>query len=184
MSDGVEDGTPNDLLGYDELVENALLAVVKFCLERTAAEGLPGDHHFYISFDTDHPDVQISDELKEKYHPEMTIVLQHQFDNLTVTDEGFSVGLSFGGSNHYLVIPWSGVTAFLDPSVNFGLQFRYGASSAAADEKVSVVKAESPEPESEEKDQTTPGELEEKQSIGEESGDDTNIIALDRFRKK
>jgi uncharacterized protein len=184
MSDGAGTGTPNDLLGYDELVENALLAVVRTCLERTAKEGLPGEHHFYISFDTEHPEVQLSDELREKYHPEMTIVLQHQFEDLIIDDQGFSVGLSFGGSNHFLVIPWSAVTAFLDPSVNFGLQFRYGSASMAEDETATLAPVESDAPLTLDVKENNVEAIDGNQPSGESPEDDSNIIALDQFRKK
>jgi hypothetical protein len=111
-------------LEYDRLVEKALRAVVRDALQQVAEDGLPGDHHFYITFVTTHPGVTLAERLRERYPDEMTIVIQHQFSNLLVSDEGFGVTLSFSGIADHLEIPFSAVTAFADPSVQFGLQFR------------------------------------------------------------
>jgi hypothetical protein len=111
-------------LEYDRLVEKALRAVVRDALRQVAEDGLPGDHHFYITFVTTHPGVTLAERLRERYPDEMTIVIQHQFSNLLVSDEGFGVTLSFSGIADHLEIPFSAVTAFADPSVQFGLQFR------------------------------------------------------------
>lgn len=97
--------------------------LIQEVLARIAAEGLPGKHHFFITFDTMHPDVEIADWLSDRYPGEMTIVLQHWFDNLTVTDEGFSVTLNFGDSPEPLYIPYDSIRTFVDPSVEFGLRF-------------------------------------------------------------
>src|SRR3546814_10129627 len=113
----------SDGLRYDRMVEDALRSVVRRSLIHIAQHGLPGSHHFYITFRTDHLDSEIPDALRERYPGEMTIVLQHQFWGLEVGDEQFCVTLSFADVPHRLVVPFAAVTAFADPSVRFGLQF-------------------------------------------------------------
>lgn len=112
-----------DLLGYNEMVEQAMRSVVRKALDRAAKGGLPGNHHFYITFRTEHPDVMIPNRLKAQYPEEMTIVLQHQFWGLQPDDEGFDVELSFNRQHEHLRIPYAALVTFADPSVNFGLQF-------------------------------------------------------------
>ncbi|KAF0232281.1 MAG: hypothetical protein FD175_103 [Beijerinckiaceae bacterium] len=112
-----------DLIRYDVMVQEALLGVVRKVLVDAARVGLPGEHHFYITFRSQAPGVRISNRLKEKYPDEMTIVLQHQFWELIVGDHGFEVGLSFGGVPEKLVVPYEALTGFYDPSVQFGLKF-------------------------------------------------------------
>jgi hypothetical protein len=114
---------PTDHLRYDLLAQEALRGVVQRVLTDAAKNGLPGDHHFYISFDTRMPGVRISPRLREKYPEEMTIVLQHQFWDLIVAEQGFEVGLSFNGVPERLVVPFEAIKGFFDPSVQFGLQF-------------------------------------------------------------
>jgi hypothetical protein len=116
-----------DWLRYDRLVEDALRSVVRRALLEVAANGLPGDHHFYLTFHTQDPGVGLSPVLRAQYPKEMTIVLQHQFWGLEVTEEGFTVKLSFGGVRETLVIPFQSVVSFADPSVKFGLQFETAA---------------------------------------------------------
>jgi len=108
---------------YDELVQKALISVVREVLEDVAAHGTPGNHHFYVRFRTDHPRVKIPAFLKERHPEEVMIVIQYQFWNLKVFHDGFSVELSFNGVRENLVIPFSAFTAFVDPSVKFALQF-------------------------------------------------------------
>jgi hypothetical protein len=112
-----------DLIRYDLLVQDALRAVVRRVLTDVARDGLPGDHHLYISFDTTAPGVRLSPRLKERYPEEMTIVLQHQFWDLIVTEVSFEVGLSFNGIPERLFVPFASLKGFFDPSVKFGLQF-------------------------------------------------------------
>ena len=112
-----------DHIRYDLLAQDALRSVVRRVLSDAAREGLPGEHHFYISFRTQHPGVRISHRLAEKYPDEITIVLQHQFWDLQVGELGFEVGLSFGNSPEKLVVPFEAVSGFFDPSVQFGLKF-------------------------------------------------------------
>ncbi len=122
-----EDDTPvpESLLPYDEWTQNALRQVVMSAVEHAATEGLPGGHHYYITFKTAYPGVVIPDRLRAQYPDEMTIVLQHQFHSLTAdtASQSISVGLSFSGVPSILVIPLAAITAFADPEVRFGLSF-------------------------------------------------------------
>ncbi|MGB8577478.1 MAG: ClpXP protease specificity-enhancing factor SspB [Pseudolabrys sp.] len=112
-----------DQIRYDLLTQQALRGVVRSVLADTAKKGLPGDHHFYISFDTRADGVRLSDRLRAQYPDEMTIILQHQFWDLKVGDDEFEVGLSFGGVPERLTVPFEAINGFFDPSVQFGLQF-------------------------------------------------------------
>ena len=112
-----------DLIRYDLLVQDALKGVVRKVLIEAAKDGLPGEHHFYITFRTDFPGVRLSNRLRDKYPQEMTIVLQHQFWDLGITDHTLEVGLSFSNVPERLLIPFDALTAFFDPSVQFGLKF-------------------------------------------------------------
>jgi hypothetical protein len=112
-----------DQIRYDLLTQQALRGVVRGVLVDAAKKGLPGDHHFYISFDTRAGGVHMSDRLRSQYPDEMTIILQHQFWDLKVGEEEFEVGLSFGGVPERLTVPFEAINGFFDPSVQFGLQF-------------------------------------------------------------
>ncbi|NBN63394.1 SspB family protein [Pannonibacter tanglangensis] len=118
-----------DLLRYDILVQDALRGAVKKILAEVARTGLPGEHHFYIAFDTNAPGVRVSSRLKERYPNEMTIVLQHQFWDLAIGEHAFEVGLSFGGIPEKLLIPFSAIKGFFDPSVQFALEFEPGKTA-------------------------------------------------------
>jgi uncharacterized protein len=113
-----------DLLRYDKMVESALRGVVREALARTAASGLPGAHHFYITFRTRFSGLAIPDYLSQQYPDEMTVVLEHQFWDLEVSEQCFSVTLSFQNRPERLTIPFDAITAFADPAVKFGLQFQ------------------------------------------------------------
>ena len=113
----------NDLIRYDVLVQHALRGVVRRILTDSARDGLPGSHHFYISFDTNAPGVKLTPRLHAMYPEEMTVVLQHQFWDLAVNDTGFEVSLSFDKIPERLVVPYESITGFFDPSVKFGLKF-------------------------------------------------------------
>jgi hypothetical protein len=147
---------------YDELVQNALISVVRKVIHEVSVNGLPGSHHFYIRFRTDHPKVKVPAFLKERHPEEVMIVIQYQFWNLKILEDGFSVDLSFSGMQETLVVPFSSLTAFVDPSVKFALQFTpsFGDNSSPHEaDKISFKqKAES-----------------------EEEG---KIISFDSFRKK
>lgn len=112
-----------DHIRYDLLTQQALRSVVRSVLADTAKKGLTGDHHFYISFNTQADGVRLSNRLLAQYPEEMTIILQHQFWELTVTDDAFELGLSFGGVPEKLTVPFDAINGFFDPSVQFGLQF-------------------------------------------------------------
>ncbi len=118
------DDQPDSLIPYDEIVQEALRAVVGRVLGQVAAEGLPGSHHFYITFKTRAPGVDIPQHLIERFPDEMTIVLQNKYWDLAVRDDGFSVGLSFNQISSILTIPYAAISAFVDPAVDFGLQFQ------------------------------------------------------------
>ena len=122
-----------DHIRYDILAQEALRGVVHKVLVDAAKNGLPGEHHFYISFDTRAEGVRLSPRMLAQYPEEMTVVLQHQFWDLVVTDEGFEVGVSFGGIPERLNVPFAAVKGFFDPSVQFGLQFEEIGDAAAAD---------------------------------------------------
>ena len=113
----------DDLIRYDLLVQDALRGVVRKVLTDAAREGLMGEHHFYVSFRTEAPGVRMSQALREKYPQDMTIVLQHQFWDLNVTEHAFEVGLSFSGVPERLLVPFDALSGFFDPSVQFGLKF-------------------------------------------------------------
>jgi hypothetical protein len=122
----MDDAAPDSLIPYDEIVQEALRAVVGRVLGQVVDSGgeLPGNHHFYITFKTGAPGVAIPTHLKERFPDEMTIVLQNKFWELGVTDDSFTVGLSFNQIPAKLVIPFAAITAFVDPAVDFGLQFQ------------------------------------------------------------
>ena len=110
-------------IDYGNLMHQAMRGLIQQVLERVQKEGLPGDHHFFITFDTMHPDVEIADWLSDRYPGEMTIVIQHWFANLDVTDDGFAITLNFGDNPEPLYIPYNAIKTFVDPSVEFGLRF-------------------------------------------------------------
>jgi uncharacterized protein len=154
-----------DLLRYDQMVETALRSVVREALARTAEHGLPGTHHFYITFLTKAPGVKIADALLEHYPDEMTIVLEHQFWDLEVNAQDFGVTLSFNNKPERLVVPFAAISAFADPAVKFGLQFQPAEDAESAG---TIAAAESAAPEKPEAKPDKPGE----------------VVALDSFRKK
>lgn len=119
-----------DVLRYDQMVEQALRDVVRQALGAVASAGLPGEHHFYITFRTTAPGVQLAKRLREKYAEEMTIVVQHEFWDLQVEAERFAISLSFDGSKERIVVPYAALVSFADPSVNFGLKFQSAGGTA------------------------------------------------------
>ena len=166
----MNDTAPDSLIPYDEIVQEALRAVVGRVLGQIVRTGgtLPGPHHFYITFKTGAPGVSIPPHLRERFPDEMTIVLQNKFWDLKVDDDGFSIGLSFNQIPAKLAIPYAAITAFVDPAVDFGLQFQaLGAGTA-------------PEPhESATNDSPEHGER-----AGVEGDDGTNVVTVDFGRKK
>jgi uncharacterized protein len=166
---------------YDKMVEAALRGVVREALAGAAKQGLPGNHHFYITFKTRFPGVGIADHLAARYPDEMTIVLEHQFWDLGVEDARFSVTLSFSNKPERLTIPFAAVTAFADPSVKFGLQFQETEAPAeVTDAKKDAPKLRLAEARTNEANlpaTTEPGKAEDKKPGGE-------VVTLDQFRKK
>ncbi len=132
-----------DQIRYDLLTQQALRGVVRSVLVDIAKKGLPGDHHFYISFDTRADGVRLSDRLRAQYPDEMTIILQHQFWDLKVGDDEFEVGLSFGGVPERLTVPFEAINGFFDPSVQFGLQFE---EVAEGEERAAPANVQEPLP--------------------------------------
>ncbi len=143
---------------YPKLIGQALLRMVRDLLREVAAEGLPGEHHFYITFDTRHPAVDIPENLRRVYPEQMTLVLQHQFWDLVVEDDRFSVTLAFGGARRRMTVPFAAIRTFLDPHAELGLKFGAGEDRSAG--------GDGDEPPS------------------EASPPSGNVVPLDRFRKK
>ena len=112
-----------DTLDYGSLMHRAMRGLIFNVLEQVRDHGLPGNHHFFITFDTTHTDVQLADWLKDRYPAEMTVVIQHWFDNLIVSEDGFSITLNFGDQPEPIHIPFDAIQTFVDPSVEFGLRF-------------------------------------------------------------
>ncbi|GGH48150.1 hypothetical protein GVY41_04815 [Frigidibacter albus] len=122
-------------IDYGNLMHRALRSLIQEVLQDVADHGLPGAHHFFITFDTQHPDAKLADWLRDRYPQEMTVVMQHWFDNLVVDDEGFAITLNFGDMPEPLYIPFDAVRTFVDPSVEFGLRFETQESDDDDDEE-------------------------------------------------
>lgn len=148
-------------IDYGNLMHRAMRGLIQTVLKDVAANGLPGEHHFFITFDTTIDGVQMADWLRSRYPGEMTVVVQHWFENLIVTDEGFSITLNFGNQPEPLVIPFDSVRTFVDPSVEFGLRFETHAEDDEDEED-----EDGPE------DDPTPPQGE------------AQILRLDKFRKQ
>jgi hypothetical protein len=198
-----------DLIRYDLLVQDALKGVVRKVLI-DCKDGLPGEHHFYISFQTDFPGVRLSNRLREKYPQEMTIVLQHQFWDLNVTEHTFEVGLSFSGIPERLLIPFDALTGFFDPSVQFGLKFDSQDEGeeeeteeapapqpirGSASEPVELKQPRKPQPAADKKPapEKAPAAKAESETTDEDDKAETSepgapgsaeVVSLDAFRKK
>ncbi len=167
---------PEDLIRYDILAQDALRGVVRKFLSEVAKTGLPGEHHFYITFETRAPGVRISSRMLAQYPEEMTIVLQHQFWDLAVTEHAFEVGLSFNGVPERLLVPFTAIKGFVDPSVQFGLQFE----TAPAEEGVEEASREMDEVEASALVFDPPAaDGAEPEKTGE-----AQVVRLDAFRKK
>jgi uncharacterized protein len=176
---------PEDHIRYDLLTQAALRGVVRTVLADIAKNGLPGDHHFKITFATGAPGVRLSERMRAQYPQTMTIILQHQFWDLTVRDEAFDVGLSFGGIGERLTIPFEAVTAFFDPAVQFGFQFAAAADEAAQETepgaKLSAVPASAAPPPAE---QSKKADALAAPDAKQETPSGAEVVSLDRFRKK
>lgn len=173
-----------DQINYGKLVDEAMHHIVYKVLKNIEKEGLPHDHHFFISFATKHPEVNISEALRNKYPHEMTVVLQYQFHNLKVDEKGFAVTLSFTGTQESIYVPLVAITTFADPSVQFGLQFRDAESfdkSDINDEDLDMITEEIKrqlEEDMESEKSTRPGFTKASKKSG-----DNNVISLEDFRK-
>ncbi len=195
-----------DLIRYDILAQDALRGVIRKVLMEVNKAGLPGNHHFFITFLTEAPGVRISSRLKEKYPEQMTIVMQHQYWDLVVTDQLFEVGLSFGEIAEKLVIPFSAIRGFYDPSVNFELEFDVSVALPTGDndtENLEIVSelrlqddADEDETEAPAKPAKKPAKKADrsKTTAKEDSSETTDkeevpkpsadVVSLDAFRKK
>ncbi len=182
----VDDGVKQGILPYDKMVKDALLQVLRQSLEFVVMHGLPGTHHFCITFRTDHPDVVIPDYLRARYPDEMMVILQHQFWGLEVAENHFSVSLSFSSKPEQLVIPFAAVVEFADPSVRFGWSFVTSEGGSQEDDdagpQVKLPEVARPQPEAAENAIQTENADQTKTAGGD--GGAENIVALDRFRKK
>lgn len=160
--DDTTPASPDSLIPYDDIVQEALRAVVRTTLRLVEKEGaLPGSHHFYIAFKTAYPGVQVPKHLRERYPQEMTIVVQHRFWDLTVLEDRFEIGLSFNQRPETIIVPYAAIVGFVDPAVNFALQFQTGGET--------ILQEVISEPESPPEPEPEPG---------------GNVVTLDRFRKK
>lgn len=152
-------------IDYGNLMHTAMRGLIRTVLLDIADNGLPGNHHFFITFDTDHPDAELADWLSDRYPGEMTVVMQHWFDNLEVGDDGFGITLNFGDAPESLYIPYDSIKTFVDPSVEFGLRFE-----TADEEPVG--------------DATVPAPVEELVNSPQETPkQDADVVSLDSFRK-
>ena len=152
-----------DEIDYGNLMHNAMRSLIQDVLTEVKNNGLPGEHHFFITFDTNHADVEMASWLKDRYPTEITVVMQHWYDDLEVKDDGFSVTLNFGDTPEHLVIPYEAILTFVDPSVEFGLRFETNEEDEGTDEQKPTVSKES------NKDDT-------KKETGQ-------VVSLDNFRK-
>ena len=152
-----------DEIDYGGLMHNAMRSLIQDVLAEVKSNGLPGEHHFFITFDTNHAEVEMAPWLKERYPTEITVVMQHWYDDLEVRDDGFSVTLNFGDTPEHLVIPYEAILTFVDPSVEFGLRFE---SSEEEDKEEETVDFD-------------PDEASTKNSENETG----QIVSLDSFRK-
>lgn len=151
-------------IDYGNLMHSAMRGLIKTVLQDVSDNGLPGNHHFFITFQTGHPDVSMAEWLIERYPGEMTVVMQHWYDNLDVTEDGFAVTLNFGDAPESLYIPYDAIKTFVDPSVEFGLRFE----SADGDEEEDELDLEDLEIEVEE---------------APAPAHDAEVVSLDSFRK-
>ena len=187
----IDETQPEDLIRYDVLTQEALRDVIKKVLEEVSAAGLPGEHHFFITFRTDHPGVRLSTRMRERYPEEMTIVIQHSFWDLKVTDSHFEIDLSFDDILERLRIPFASLKGFFDPHVKFGVQFDAEYLETANDD-VEIEEEGNPDnlPQlaqtremTKAKDKKPKKADEEVEDDSEENAETAEIVSLDQFRK-
>ncbi len=175
-----------DHIGYETLADDAMRGVVREALRRAMEQGLIGSHHFYITFKTHDPGVDIPDYLKERFPDEMTIVLQNQFWGLKIEDEKFEVTLTFQKLPATLVVPFAALTGFADPSVKFGLQFRNASPRIVTEIKGAAE--ETAQPAESEDEQTVeegqPAEDRQTSEADKTASGESQVVSLDQFRKK
>ncbi len=159
-------------IDYGNLMHEAMRGLIRKVLLDVCDNGLPGEHHFFITFDTSHPDAELADWLSDRYPGEMTVVMQHWYDNLEVSDEGFAVTLNFGDAPEPLYIPYDAIKTFVDPSVEFGLRFE-----TQEDETEEAEDGPSPMPQAKLPD--TSDTKDEKPATSK----DADVVSLDSFRK-
>ena len=159
----------NSTIDYGNLMHRAMRGLIQEVLIAVRKDGLPGAHHFFITFDTMHPDVEIADWLSDRYPGEMTVVIQHWFDNLEVTNEGFTITLNFGDNPETLYVPYDSIKTFVDPSVEFGLRFE----TQDEDGDAPVVEI----------DEAPMDEMVEPAAEKQEGRKDAEVVSLDQFRK-
>uniref|UniRef100_A0A2A4YS03 Stringent starvation protein B n=1 Tax=OCS116 cluster bacterium TaxID=2030921 RepID=A0A2A4YS03_9PROT len=169
-----------DLMNYDQLTQDAMRSVVKRALEHVVEHGLPGDHHFYVSFDTNFPGVVISETIYEQYPDEMTIVIQHQFWGLEVKDGVLRIELSFNNVPEKLEIPLMAIIGFFDPHVQFGIQFEIPEEILEAIEVLETEKAE----DKEKTETKTDDDKTDNTDDDDKADKGAQVVSLDAFRKK
>ena len=177
---------PDDHIRYDLLAQQALRGVVRTVLADVAKKGLPGEHHFKITFNTGAPGVRMSDRLRARYPEVMTIILQHQFWDLAVGERAFEVGLSFGGITERLAVPFDSIVAFYDPAVQFGFQFE-SLDKLAAEQPSTAAEAPASRPVAVEKSDAAlpaPAHVAPAEPAPHEKSGGGEVVRLDRFRKK
>jgi len=162
-----------DTIDYGNLMHRAMRSLIKEVLGDIAKTGLPGQHHFFITFDTMHPDVEIADWLSDRYPEEMTIVIQHWFDNLVIDDNGFAITLNFGDNPEPLYVPYDSIITFVDPSVEFGLRFDSPEEDDETDAEIVALDTAEDAPEA---------PMQEAESA-DEPAKDAEVVSLDSFRK-
>jgi hypothetical protein len=172
-----EPAMAEDFIRYDVLIQDAMRGLVRTVLRDASVRGLLGEHHFFITFDTQHAGVKLSSRMRAQYAEEMTIVLQHQFWDLKVTEDLFEVGLSFNGVTERLVVPFAAIRRFADPSVNFDIRF---AEMTEAADAADATPAESAAPQASNQSEE-PGE---KIAAAKPEAATAEVVSLDRFRKK
>ncbi|MEO9629626.1 MAG: ClpXP protease specificity-enhancing factor SspB [Sulfitobacter sp.] len=155
-------------IDYGNLMHEAMRGLIRKVLQDVSDQGLPGNHHFFITFDTSHPDAELADWLSDRYPDEMTVVMQHWYDGLDVGADGFAITLNFGDAPEPLYIPYDAIRTFVDPSVEFGLRFEQQET----------------EEEDEDRDEATLDQTDEEElEVAEEPAKDAEIVSLDSFRK-